>query len=185
MCEHYEKFTIGSLFGIVRKGGNICIIYRKLFFFFCGLFFRLLWLLLLPLRFCNWRKMVHCDFCRLQDAEDQQVTSSGCHWVCRWQQLWTVLITLVQRTFTSFQWRESRVGSTGCHLLVLETWWWPLWRRESLISGRRLCPLSLWGSANPGAERMVSTCTLKVRILFSLCCLFVVSMVGLDVLLIV
>lgn len=53
MCEHYEKFTIGSLFGIVRKGGNICIIYRKLFFFFCGLFFRLLWLLLLPLRFCN------------------------------------------------------------------------------------------------------------------------------------
>ena len=99
---------------------------------------------------------------KIQVVEDQLVTSSGCHWVCQWQQQWTVLITLVQRTFTSSPLRESRVVWTVCLLLALVIWLWPLSRRESLISGRRSCLLSSLGSASLGAERTVFSCTSKV-----------------------
>jgi hypothetical protein len=111
---------------------------------------------------------------KIQDVEDQLVTSSGCHWVCQWQQQWTVLITLVLRTFTSSPWRESRVVWTVYLLLALVIWLWPLSRRGSLILGRRSCLLSLLGSVSLGAERTVFSCTLKV-ILFLLLFYFGVS----------
>lgn len=70
--------------------------------------------------------------------------------------------TLGPRIFTSYRWKESRVASTDCHMLVLVTWSWLLWKRGSPILGRRYCQQLLWDSVTRGEERMVPTCTLKV-----------------------
>lgn len=101
-------------------------------------------------------------FMAFQVAEDRRGTSLGCHWVCRWRRRWIAPTTLAPRTSTSFQWRGSRGGWTGCLRLVLETWLWPPSRRESPISVRRCCRPSSSVSASHGAERTEYSCTSKV-----------------------
>ena len=114
--------------------------------------------------------LIHCFnwfFCRFdQDVEERLVTSSGCPLVSPWRLPWTAPTTPVPRTFTSFRWKESKVVLTDYLLLASETWWWPPSRRESLISVRRFCQLSSLGRGSRGAERMVSSCTSKVIIIY-------------------
>jgi len=98
----------------------------------------------------------------IQVAEDRQGTSSACHWVCRWRRRWTAPTTPARRISTSYQWRGSREGWTGCRQLAWVTWLWPPSRRESLISVKRCSPPSSSVSASRGAERTVFTCTSKV-----------------------
>ena len=98
----------------------------------------------------------------MQVGEDRLGTSSGCHWVFPWQQLWTALTTRVLRISTSYPSKGSKVGSTACLQLALVTWSWPLSRKASPICVRRFFLLSLFASANLGAERTVFSCTSKV-----------------------
>ena len=108
----------------------------------------------------------------MQVGEDRLGTSSGCHWVFPWQQLWTAQTTRVLRISTSYPSKGSKVGSIACLQLALVTWSWPLSRKASLICVRRFFLLSLFASANLGAERTVFLCTSKV--LMKSCLVFVV-----------
>ena len=107
----------------------------------------------------------------MQVGEDRLGTSSGCHWVFPWQQLWTAQTTRVLRISTSYPSKGSKVGSIACLQLALVTWSWPLSRKASLICVRRFFLLSLFASANLGAERTVFSCTSKV--LMKSCLFFV------------
>lgn len=93
-------------------------------------------------------------------------TSFACRWVFQWLRRWIVLTTPVRKICTSFPLRGSRVDLTVFLQLASETWWWPPWRRESQIWGKRFCLLSSFVNVSHGAERTVSSCTLKVTLIW-------------------